>query len=663
MVRTACKWLGIFSIAAVVAAGGVYWWMARDRAPTHPALAAADLLPMIPFRDFWANRDSEWGYVISPGKTWISWRAVDVATQLINIRRRGDERVATIETTQGARYWWDDDDRHLHLLQPADGRMALWKIDVENPDEDWIDITPRGFRNWRVRYLLPDSDARMFIATRDRDARFHDLHSVEPDGHGKRLERRNPGHVIGWLIDDEGRIGARLANTGPGTFAIEFDDDGDDRAWHGAYPYTAQDTVRTLRLAPAGNGLALFSDVGRDKFALVRIDSRSGEEGIIVHDPKRSVSRWFVLGRSTTADLVELGGGYPRYVPTTERGERLMGALEDLEPPYRIGVLSSSRDGEVVTLATNEQADGWRYRLVDLATGEIEALGADEMTRHADRLPDTRFDVIEARDGLEIPVFLTLPKGVEPENLPLVALIHGGPAAHDEWGYDRTVTFLADRGYAVLRVNYRGSTGFGRRHLRAGDRAFGRAMQHDIVDAVQAMAERGVADPTRTAIMGYSWGGYLAMMVAARNPGRFAAAISTAGILDFEHHATHVPPSWALGRTRWTQITGDPERPADLAEMRAHSPLTLADRIKIPVLLAHGVNDREVDHSGTERFARRLEELGRAPEAYFFEKEGHAMSRWQTRTLLMRAIEKFLARHLGGRDGGFDYVELGARYL
>ena len=188
-------------------------------------------------------------------------------------------------------------------------------------------------------------------------------------------------------------------------------------------------------------------------------------------------------------------------------------------------------------------------------------------------------------------------------------------------------------------------------------------MQHDIVDAVQAMTERGVADPARTAIMGYSWGGYLAMMVPARNPDRFVAAISIAGILDLEHHVVHKHPTWAVDTTRYKQTVGDPDDPADRAAMRAHSPLTLVERIEVPVLLAHGVNDEEVDRSGTERVARRLEELGRAPEAYSFEHEGHAMSRWQTKTLLMRAIEKFLARHLGGRDGGFDYVELAARYF
>ena len=271
-----------------------------------------------------------------------------------------------------------------------------------------------------------------------------------------------------------------------------------------------------------------------------------------------------------------------------------MEALADLKPPYHFSVGSSSEDGEIVTLATNEREDGWRYRLVDLSTGEVEHLGAHDMTRHAARLPETLVDTVTAHDGLEIPILLTLPKNVPPENLLMVAVIHGGPANHDRWVYNRTSIFLADRGYAVLRVNYRGSTGFGRRHQRAGDHEYGRAMQDDIVDAVQAMVERGVADPDHIAIMGASWGGYSALMGVARDPDLFAVAISVAGVTDVEYQTVHAPHFWGVDKTYWTQIAGDPGNPDHRAEMRAHSPLTLVENIKVPVMLAHGIKDRVV---------------------------------------------------------------------
>jgi len=664
MVRIIFKWICVLVVATVLGLAGAYAWLARDRGPAHPSLASADLPSTIPIRHLYADRSSEWGYRISPGKGWISWRAIRLTTPVIRYRRRGGGPVTEIESKFGARYWWEPDDRHLRLLKYANRRWAVWKIDAERPEDEWIDVTPRGFQNWKVRYDFDDPGARLYLTTRDRDARLDDLYSVEPDGHGKRLERRNPGNVQFWIMDRNARIGARAVTTGPGEFAIEFDEDGDDEGWRRAFEYTAEDTVFGLGLSASDDFLTLLSDVGRDKVALVRIDLRTGDETVLVHDPDQSVDRSFGLVRwGTMPDLLEIGHGHRRYEPTTARGERLLAALADLEVPYHFNILSNSLDGELVTLATNERERGWRYRLVDLATGATEHLGAHNMTRYADRLPETRVETVRARDGLEIPILLTLPRGVEPRNLPLVAVIHGGPALLDRWGYRPGSIFLADRGYAVLRVNFRGSTGFGRRHRRAGDHEYGRRMQDDIVDAVEAMVERGTADPDRLAIMGASWGGYSALMGVARDPDLFAAAISIAGPTDLEYQTVHAPHFWGVDKTAWTQVIGDPENPDHRAEMRAHSPLTHVESITVPVLLAHGVNDWVVDRSMTELFARRLEELGKPYETHYFEKEGHKFRRWQTRVLLSRKIEAFLARHLGGRDGGFDYIELAAKYL
>ena len=470
--------------------------------------------------------------------------------------------------------------------------------------------------------------------------------------------------MVDWVIDSSGRIGARVVNTEPGRFAIEFDADGDDEDWRPVFSFTSRDTVWRRGLSATDDTLTLLSNVGRDKIALVRLDLGTGEETVLAHDPEHGVARWIGLGSQwVSPDLVEIGNGYPRREPMTERGEKLLAALADLEQPFELGVLASSANGDVVTLATNEREDGWRYRLVDLSTGAVEHLGAHGMTRYSERLPETLVETVTARDGLPIPVLLTLPKGVPARELPMVAIIHGGPAQHDRWGYRRESILLADRGYAVLRVNYRGSTGFGRRHQRAGDREYGRAMQDDIVDAVQAMVDRGVADSKKVAIMGASWGGYSALMGVARDPSVFAAAISLVGATDLEHQTVHAPHFWGVDKTAWTQIVGDPDIPEDRAEMRAHSPNSLVENIEAPVFLAHGVNDRVVDRSATELFARRLDELGKPYEVHYFEKEGHAFTRWQTHVLLMRRIEEFLARHLGGRSGGFDYVEIGARYI
>ena len=493
--KTLLKILAGAVLCALVVVAVGYAWAARDRGPSHPTLAATQLPPLIPLRDFWANRDSEWGYTLSP------------------------------------------------------------ELSLSSRDTVW---------------------------------------SLGEDGKG---------------------------------------------------------------------GLLALSNLGREHVAAVRIDLSDGTETILLEDPTRSVVDWYSFSENEPAmDVVELGGGYPEYRALTPLGDAVLEALDPLDAPFEMNILSTTANGDLATLAVNQQEDGWRYALVDTRNRQFQWIGAHDFTRHAGGLAETSVHLVEARDGMRIPVLLTRPTGVDGP-APMVALIHGGPMSHDRWSFRRDVQFLANRGYAVLRVNYRGSTGFGRTHERAGDHQYGRAMQDDIQDAVLWAIDRGIADEDAVAIMGGSFGGYSAMMGVARDPGFFAVGISIFGAVDLEYQTASAPHFWGVDKSYWTQVIGDPDKPADRAEMRTHSPINLIDRVTAPVLLAHGVNDRVVDRAETERFEHRLRELGKPHQALYFEKEGHGFRRWQTNVLFYRTLEEFLAQHLGGRSGGFDYVEIGAQYL
>ena len=632
--------------------------------PTHPALAVAELAPLIPLRDFWANQDSAWGYALSSGGSYISWWSVEGADTILNVQDRatGETQIVRPEEGQNATYSWSHDDRHLVLTHEQEGRWSEWKIDASDVDGDWTEVTPRGFRDWRSLYRPKAAGEQRLLVTLDRSREFGDVYAVDQDGFGKTLLRKNPGNVVWWAADRRGEVFLRSVNLAPGKFRIEHDHKRDDRSWRSVLDYTSRDSLWIL--GDDGNGgLLVMSNLDREHLAALRIDLESGVETVLFEGPSRSLDDWYQLSKAAPEmDIVEIGGGYPDYHALTPLGESVLDVLEMIEEPFEMNVLSKTIHGEQVTLAINQKEDGWRYLLIDTRSKEASWIDSHDFTQHAAYLAETEIHEIMARDGLKIPVLLTRPVGID-DPAPMVALIHGGPSSHDRWQYDREVQFLANRGYAVLRVNYRGSTGFGRSYERAGDRQYGRGMQDDIQDAVLWAIDQGIADEHAIAIMGGSFGGYSAMMGVARDPDFYAAGISIVGAVDLEYQTVHSPHFWGVDKTGWTQVIGDPERPKDIEEMRRYSPINLIDRITKPVLLAHGVNDQVVDRADSERFERRLKELGKVHEAYYYEKEGHGFDRWQTHVRFYRKVEEFLARHLGGRSGGFDYVEIGAEYL
>jgi dipeptidyl aminopeptidase/acylaminoacyl peptidase len=258
---------------------------------------------------------------------------------------------------------------------------------------------------------------------------------------------------------------------------------------------------------------------------------------------------------------------------------------------------------------------------------------------------------LPARDGLPLPAFLTLPVGTQPRNLPLVLLVHGGPWAHDAWGFNPEVQFLANRGYAVLQVNFRGSTGHGRRHVTAAIGEFARAMHDDLIDAVDWAITQGYADPERVGIYGGSYGGYAALIGAAVTPDRFAAAVDYVGISDLVQFLRTLPP---FGRpyfgNSFYRYIGDPDDPEQEADMLARSPITMVERIATPLLVAQGANDVRVPQEQSDTIVASLRERGIPVEYLVADDEGHGFDNPENRARLYHAIERHFAEHLGGRS-------------
>ena len=252
-------------------------------------------------------------------------------------------------------------------------------------------------------------------------------------------------------------------------------------------------------------------------------------------------------------------------------------------------------------------------------------------------------------DGLEIPAFLTLPKGVAAKNLPTIVVPHGGPWGRDSWGFNNLAQFLANRGYAVLQPNFRASTGYGKKFLNAGNKQWGDKMQDDITWGVKHLVAQGIADPKRVGIMGGSYGGYATLAGVAFTPDLYAAAVDIVGPSNLITLLESIPPYWEAGRMIFHERMGDPTTAEGKAQLQRQSPLNSAQKIKTPLLVAQGANDPRVKKAEAEQIVIALRDRGFPVEYILAPDEGHGFQRPVNSMALWAASEKFFAKHLGGR--------------
>jgi dipeptidyl aminopeptidase/acylaminoacyl peptidase len=290
-----------------------------------------------------------------------------------------------------------------------------------------------------------------------------------------------------------------------------------------------------------------------------------------------------------------------------------------------------------------------RFHLYDRAARELTFLFEDRPELGRYRLARTEPFALTARDGLELHGYLTAPPGDQHRALPTVLLVHGGPWGRDTWGYDSEVQWLANRGYLVVQVNFRGSTGYGKAFLNAGDHEWAGRMHDDLLDTVDWAVEHGYADPERIAIYGGSYGGYAALVGATFTPERFACAVDLVGPSNLETLIESVPPYWAPMIAQFHNRVGNPATDADFLWDR--SPLSRAGDVSIPLLIAQGANDPRVKQAESEQIVSALRERGIDHEYLLFEDEGHGFAKPDNRMRFYAASEAFLARHLGGREG------------
>ncbi|MHA6619902.1 S9 family peptidase [Pseudonocardia sp. DLS-67] len=578
----------------------------------------------------------------------------------------GDARCVTADETRSVlHHSWADDPRWLIYLQDdgGDENWHLFRVDLDDPDAQAVDLTP--FPGVRVLGLdLPAGrPGKAFVQLNARKIDEIDLHELDIATGELTMVAQNPGDVQGWLYAGHGDPVASTL-TADGDIALARFDAGSG-SLHRVVVFDGADhpmTVAPLELTPDGTAIWVGSNRGTDRTRLVRVDLATGEETEVDSHPefdldgaRRAVAELSspLIRDRRTGDLIGV-----RYLGERQvvhaLDPRFAAVLEQLEAlsDGDLGEVSSDESGQRWVVSFTHDRDPGATWFYDHATGEGRLLFRPYPHLDPDVLVPMTPVTITARDGLRLPSYLTLPAGVEPAGLPMVLLVHGGPWYRDAWGYSPDVQLLANRGYAVLQVNFRGSIGYGKAHTRAAIGEFAGTMHDDLVDAVGWAVAQGYADPDRVGIFGGSYGGYAALVGVTFTPDLFAAAVDYVGISDLANFMRSLPPfaRKGLANSRYRYV-GDPDDPEQEADMLARSPISRVDRIRTPLMVAQGANDVRVVKAESDNIVESLRARGVDVEYLVKDDEGHGFLNPENRIDLYRTAERFLARHLGGRQG------------
>ena len=626
--------------------------------PTHESLKETDLPRLIPVRDFVANTGYNGHYRISPDGKRLAWKAVAGTREEIFVRTLGkDDSHSLGFGAQGYSFVWAQDSRHLLFIKDAGGNenFHLFRVDAEQPGQQPVDITPLANTRVGIQQIIADDPAHILVIHNGRDKAVFDLYKLNLDTGDMSLVYQNDGQIIRMITDRHGRLRARIRQDENRRY-LELPAH-NDKSWFILTNWSQDDDVRVLKFSADGTHIHMLSNRGRDKTALVRLDVATGTETVVYAHPEVDVNHVQISPTTLEPVLAYTQPDYPHVEALDPALRELLAGFSDHKPA---GIYVSSVDDaqQRVTVDVNDDREV-SYYLLDLRHKTTTLLGKNYSADYADALASMTPVRFQSRDGLPLNGYLTLPVTTK-RPLPMVLLVHGGPFGRYIWQYNRQAQFLANRGYAVLQVNYRGSSGYGRHFMQAAYGEFAGKMQDDLIDGVNWAVKEGIADPQHIAIEGGSYGGYATLVGLTMTPEVFACGIDIVGPSDLESLSRDFPAYWKPFMYRWRQAVGDPENPADRERMRTKSPLYHADKTQNPVLIVQGANDVRVQRNQADRMVDALRAAGKPVDYLVLSGEGHRIRHWKNRLTLYRKTEDFLASCLGGRSSGFDYYQLGS---
>jgi dipeptidyl aminopeptidase/acylaminoacyl peptidase len=536
-----------------------------------------------------------------------------------------------------------DENFHLYVLDPTAEPAAATGVPVAR------DVTPYSDVRVFIVARPEDTPRQMIVGLNDRNPSLHDVYRLNLDTGERQLLIQNDHNVAGWSADLDGNVRLATRQRPDGTMETLVVEDG--LPGRVLYECPFGEACNPGRFHKDGKRVYFVSNLGEDLTRLELVDLATGQVEVVESDPQGQVDFGGTIFSEVTDELIATVyvGDRVRIYPRDEQFAKDLAWLREVLPDGVLG-LNRSADDRIWVVALSQDVNPGSVYLVDREQRTYSKLYDSRPELPSEHLATMTAVRYPSRDGNSIPGYLVLPANVDPTNLPVIMLPHGGPWARSTWGYNSLAQFLANRGYAVMMPNFRGSTGYGKAFLNAGNGEWGTGiMQHDISDGVAYLIREGIADPDRVAIMGGSYGGYATLAGLAFTPELYATGVSIVGPSNIITLLNSIPSYWEPTRQQLYRRVGDPNDPADIERLKAQSPFYNAKNIQAPLLVVQGANDPRVKQAESDQIVVALRELERPVEYLVAPDEGHGFRGRENRMAMYAAIEKFLAAQLRGR--------------
>ena len=603
---------------------------------------------MIPLKDFFRNPEMS-SFSLSPDGKHISYmKPWEEGNRMMNVYVRPIGSNDEIRITDASKrslygYFWINDNRIAYVQDKGgDENIHIYAVDIDGKNN--IDLTP--FENIQARITddLEDDPNFMLVALNKRNPQIHDVYRLNVNNGDMDMIAENPGNISGWGTDHDGKLRIATTSDGVNTGLLYRENEEDD--FKSILTTNFKESVSPLFFTFDNKELYVSSNRGRDKSAIFKFDLETAKEGELIfeHDEvdvyglMSSKKRKVITGVSYTTDK--------RQIHFFDKWrENLQSTLESQLKGVEVAISGLSKDETKAIVVTYSDRSRGTYYYYDIENDNLTKLADLSPWLNEDDMAFMKPIKYKSRDGLTIPGYLTLPLDYKKgEKLPVVINPHGGPWARDNWGFNPEIQFLANRGYAVLQMNFRGSVGYGREFWEISFKQWGKTMQDDITDGVNWLIKEGIADPDRIAIYGASYGGYATLAGLTFTPDIYACGVDYVGVSNIFTLLETLPPYWELGRQMMYEMIGNPDTEKELLE--AASPLFHIDKIKAPLLVAQGANDPRVKQAESDQIVDALKAKGIDVPYILKEDEGHGFYNEENQFDFYQEMEKFLDKHL-----------------